>query len=93
MLILPSTIHIIMHNGQLVRLDPNLSIIYSSNNNMAIKKKALVAGAGGFIGTHLVKLLKKEGYWVRGVDLKLPEYSKTAADEFLLLEGSSCSGN
>lgn len=50
------------------------------------KKRALVAGAGGFIGSHLVKLLKKEGYWVRGVDLKKPEYSKTAADEFLLLD-------
>jgi nucleoside-diphosphate-sugar epimerase len=47
-------------------------------------KKALVCGAGGFIGSHLMKRLKKEGYWVRGVDLKLPEYSETMADEFLL---------
>lgn len=46
-------------------------------------KKALVCGAGGFIGSHLVKRLKKEGYWVRGVDLKHPEYSSTAADEFI----------
>ena len=49
-------------------------------------KKALVCGAGGFIGSHMVKRLKKEGYWVRGVDSKKPEYSKTAADEFFLLD-------
>jgi nucleoside-diphosphate-sugar epimerase len=47
-------------------------------------KKALVLGAGGFIGSHLVKRLKKEGYWVRGVDLKYPEFSPTAADEFII---------
>jgi nucleoside-diphosphate-sugar epimerase len=47
-------------------------------------KKALVLGAGGFIGNHMVKKLKKEGYWVRGVDLKYPEYSITEADEFIL---------
>jgi len=47
-------------------------------------KKALVCGAGGFIGSHLVKRLKKEGYWVRGVDLKYPEFDDTAADDFLL---------
>jgi len=46
-------------------------------------KKALVLGAGGFIGNHLVKRLKREGYWVRGVDLKEPEFSKTEADEFI----------
>mgnify|MGYP003149517145 FL=1 len=46
-------------------------------------KKALVLGAGGFIGNHLVTRLKKEGYWVRGVDLKLPEYSESEADEFI----------
>jgi len=51
---------------------------------MTKKKTALVCGAGGFIGSHLVKRLKKEGYWVRGADLKRPEYSKTEADEFLL---------
>ncbi len=49
-------------------------------------KKALVCGAGGFIGSHLAKRLKKDGYWVRGVDLKKPEFSVTAADEFLLLD-------
>lgn len=45
---------------------------------------ALVCGAGGFIGSHLVKRLKREGYWVRGVDLKYPEFSKSAADEFVI---------
>ncbi len=49
-------------------------------------KKALVCGAGGFIGHHLVNLLKGEGYWVRGVDIKKPEFSPTGADEFLLLD-------
>ncbi|MBD3413667.1 MAG: NAD-dependent epimerase/dehydratase family protein [Candidatus Aminicenantes bacterium] len=49
-------------------------------------KEALVCGAGGFIGSHLVKKLKKEGYWVRGVDLKKPEFSETEADEFMLLD-------
>lgn len=47
-------------------------------------KTALVTGAGGFIGSHLVKRLKKEGFWVRGVDLKRPEFSPTAADEFVV---------
>ena len=46
-------------------------------------KKALVMGAGGFIGSHMVKRLKKEGFWVRGVDLKYPEFAETAADEFI----------
>jgi nucleoside-diphosphate-sugar epimerase len=49
-------------------------------------KPALVCGAGGFIGSHLVRRLKKEGFWVRGVDLKRPEFSPTAADDFLLLD-------
>ncbi len=47
-------------------------------------KNALVTGAGGFIGSHLVKRLKKEGYWVRGVDLKYPEFAQTQADEFII---------
>jgi nucleoside-diphosphate-sugar epimerase len=47
-------------------------------------KTALVLGAGGFIGNHLVKRLKSEGYWVRGVDLKLPEFSSSKADEFII---------
>ena len=49
-------------------------------------KRALVCGAGGFIASHLVKRLKTEGYWVRGVDLKYPEFGPTAADEFQLLD-------
>ena len=47
-------------------------------------KTALVCGAGGFIGAHLVKRLKKEGYWVRGVDLKYLPYAPTQADEFII---------
>jgi len=47
-------------------------------------KKALVCGAGGFIGSHLVRKLKDENYWVRGVDLKYPEFSQTCADEFVI---------
>lgn len=46
-------------------------------------KKALVCGGGGFIGTHMVNRLKREGYWVRAVDLKYPEFSKTEADDFV----------
>jgi GDP-D-mannose 3', 5'-epimerase len=49
-------------------------------------KKVLVTGAGGFIGHHLVKYLKSKRYWVRGVDIKLPDYEPTAADEFELLD-------
>jgi GDP-D-mannose 3', 5'-epimerase len=47
-------------------------------------KTALVLGAGGFIGGHLVKRLKKEGFWVRGVDLKFHEYAQTQADDFVI---------
>src|SRR5437868_13566921 len=47
-------------------------------------RTALVLGAGGFIGSHLARTLKSEGYFVRGVDLKLPEFSTAAADEFML---------
>jgi nucleoside-diphosphate-sugar epimerase len=60
---------------------------------MATQKKALVCGAGGFIGEHLVRRLKDEGYWVRGVDIKRPEYRETAADDFVqgdLREQSIC---
>lgn len=49
-------------------------------------KTALICGAGGFIGGHLVQKLKDEGYWVRGVDIKEHEYRTTAADEFLVLD-------
>lgn len=47
-------------------------------------KTALVCGAGGFIGSHMVKRLKTEGYWVRGVDLKYPEFSVSECDEFII---------
>jgi len=47
-------------------------------------KTALVCGAGGFIGSHIVKRLKNEGFWVRGVDLKFPEFAETAADDFVI---------
>jgi len=47
-------------------------------------KNALVCGAGGFIGSHLVKRLKNEGFWVRGVDLKSPEFDQTHADDFIV---------
>ena len=46
-------------------------------------KKALVLGAGGFIGSHMVKRLREDGYWVRGVDVKYPEFSDSAANEFV----------
>lgn len=49
-------------------------------------KTALVCGAGGFIASHLVRRLKQEGFWVRGVDLKRPEFAPTAADDFQLLD-------
>jgi nucleoside-diphosphate-sugar epimerase len=51
---------------------------------MSVQKLALVCGAGGFIGSHLVKDLKKQGFWVRGVDLKHPEYDETSADDFII---------
>lgn len=47
-------------------------------------KKAVVMGAGGFIGSHMVNRLKSEGYWVRGIDLKYPEFSSTQADDFII---------
>ena len=53
---------------------------------MAQRKRALVSGAGGFIGHHLVKKLKGLDYWVRGVDIREPKFSKTSADEFRLLD-------
>lgn len=51
-----------------------------------MKEKILVCGAGGFVGSHLVRFLKEKGYWVRGVDIKYPKYSETLADEFLILD-------
>lgn len=51
---------------------------------MTGRRSALVCGAGGFIGSHMVKRLRNEGFWVRGVDLKYPEFSDSAADEFIV---------
>ncbi len=56
-----------------------VNIIYPT-----VQKTALVCGAGGFIGSHLVKRLKQEGYWVRGVDIKACEFCPTAADDFIV---------
>lgn len=53
---------------------------------MAEPTRVLITGAGGFIGHHLTKYLVNRGYWVRGVDIKEPEYEPTAAHEFLLLD-------
>ena len=51
-----------------------------------MSENILVTGAGGFIGHHLIKYLKSRGYWVRGVDVKLPEYEESSADEFDILD-------
>jgi nucleoside-diphosphate-sugar epimerase len=51
-----------------------------------MKGRILVTGAGGFIGHHLVKRLKRDGWWVRGVDIKYPEFEPTSADEFMILD-------
>jgi nucleoside-diphosphate-sugar epimerase len=53
---------------------------------MSETTKVLVTGAGGFIGSHLVTYLKEKGYWVRGVDLKYPEFANTDADDFQILD-------
>lgn len=53
---------------------------------MTEKKRAVILGAGGFIGSHLVKRLKNEGYFVRGIDLKFPEFDQSLADEFFIAD-------
>jgi nucleoside-diphosphate-sugar epimerase len=53
---------------------------------MGMQKRVLVTGAGGFIGHHLVKRLKSDGHWVRGVDIKYPEYEGSASDAFEVLD-------
>jgi GDP-D-mannose 3',5'-epimerase len=58
----------------------------AANTEASSGRRALVTGAGGFIGHHLVTFLKDKGYWVRGVDLVPPEFGASAADEFLLLD-------
>ena len=58
--------------------------IVKRNSSKYSKKTVLVLGAGGFIGHHLVKRLKNEGFWVRGVDIKKPEFEMTTADEFFI---------
>src|SRR3954467_2965670 len=54
------------------------------SENSGVGKVALVCGAGGFIGHHLVKRLKREGFWVRGTDLKFPRFGETEADDFVI---------
>jgi nucleoside-diphosphate-sugar epimerase len=58
----------------------------NERNGTIMQRRAVVGGAGGFIGHHMVRYLKDKGYWVRGVDIKEPEYEATAADEFLVLD-------
>jgi GDP-D-mannose 3',5'-epimerase len=53
---------------------------------MSYQKKVLVSGASGFIGHHQVAFLKRQGYWVRGVDIKYPEFTEVGADEFEILD-------
>lgn len=61
-----------------------LCVLLFQNYAIAAQKTALICGAGGFIGTHLAKRLRQEGYWVRGVDLKYPEFGDSVCDEFII---------
>lgn len=60
--------------------------VWQPYDSGGLMKHALACGAGGFIGSHLVKRLKREGFWVRGVDLKFPEFAETAADDFVIAD-------
>lgn len=66
----------------------NSNILRHDNKqtNGEMMKTALVCGAGGFIGSHLVKRLKRDGFWVRGVDLKFPAFAETEADDFVITD-------
>ena len=66
------------------KLETDKSVDYMNDDSIQPSTRVLVAGAGGFIGTHLVTYLKNKGYWVRGVDIKYPQFSETDADEFEL---------
>lgn len=63
-----------------------LNITYGNQTESLNQKTVLICGAGGFIGHHLVERYKKEGYWVRGVDIKYPEFEVTIADEFVVAD-------
>jgi nucleoside-diphosphate-sugar epimerase len=71
----------VMHDQMFIRYKQKFNTWFFEKRKI---KYALVLGAGGFIGSHLVKKLKRDGYWVRGVDLKYPLYSKTEADDFVI---------
>lgn len=75
-----------LFNVMVLALSVSLCIAHNNSIQSDQSKKTLVVvcGAGGFIGHHLVKGLKAEGYWVRGVDLKYPEFGETCADEFII---------
>src|SRR5439155_14740939 len=62
------------------------AVTRNSRRPTRVMKKALVCGAGGFIASHLVRRLKQEGNWVRGADIKAPEFAPTAADDFRVLD-------
>src|SRR5438105_11816809 len=63
-----------------------LVLVDESDSRDRGMERALVCGAGGFIASHLVRRLKADGYWVRGADIKQPEFSPTAADDFRILD-------
>src|SRR6266852_252742 len=65
-------------------------LVLLTEDLMDTGKNVLVTGAGGFIGHHLVNRLKSDGFWVRGADVKYPEYESSAADEFEILDLKGC---